>query len=112
MTTLVDSWPEPSTESVAQRLRSYMGDKKISRSKLALAAGLGRTQLGAKLDGNGEFTVKEIVAIGRALGRSWLWVMTGDDSVDSPPPPEGEGVEPPGGIEPPTYSLRVNRSTD
>lgn len=37
----------------------------------------------------------------------WWWFDT-----ERPDGPDGGGWEPPGGIEPPTYSLRVNRSTD
>lgn len=86
MSTQLDHLPEPDPAEIAQRLRQYMGDKKISRSKLAMAAGIGRTPLGAKLDGHGEFSLNEILDIARALGRGWLWVMTGDETNDPRPP--------------------------
>ncbi len=120
MTTLLMEWPEPdSTETVAQRLRMHMGDKKITRSRLALAAGIKRGALSNKLDGISEFSVGEIVAIAHAIGRPWLWVLTGQEGPSGGDGPGG-GIprgpiplmEPPGGIEPPTYSLRVNRSAD
>lgn len=86
MTTLLEDMPEPDPSAVAKRLREYMGDKKISRNKLAMASGLGRTALSVKLDGDGEFTLSEILKVAHALGRSWLWVLTGDESNDPPPP--------------------------
>lgn len=85
MTTLMGEWPEPDTETVAQRLRMHMGDKKIARSKLALASGIKRSALSNKLDGRSEFSIDEIVAIAHALNRSWIWVLTGQNGPDSPP---------------------------
>lgn len=70
---------EPDRAAITQRLRSYMGDKKISRSKLALASGIHRTTLGGKLDGQTDFTLDELLAIAHALGKHWLWVMSGDE---------------------------------
>lgn len=61
----------------------YMGDKKISRSKLALASGVKRSALSSKLDAQSEFTISEIVAIARAIDRPWIWVLTGQDVGDS-----------------------------
>ncbi len=81
MTTLMGEWPEPDTETVAQRLRMHMGDKKIARSKLALASGIKRSALSNKLDGRSEFSIDEIVAIAHALNRSWIWVLTGRDDL-------------------------------
>src|SRR6185312_2610247 len=83
MSTLPEALPEPDPIAIAQRLRMYMGDKKLSRAQLAVGSGINRTSLGAKLDGDGRFTLDELLAISRALGRSWLWVMTG---VDAPAP--------------------------
>ena len=54
-----------------------MGDKKVTRSKLALASGIKRSALSNKLDGLSEFTVNEILAIAHAINRSWVWVLTG-----------------------------------
>ena len=80
-------WPEPDdSDTVAQRLRMYLGDKKMSRSKLALASGLKRSTLSGKLDGNSEFTISEIMAISHAIKRSWIWVLTGREVV----PPDDE----------------------
>lgn len=109
MSTLVDPLPEPDPREITERLRSYMGNKKISRSKLALAAGIGRTPLGAKLDDNGQFTLNEVLAIARALNKSWLWVMTGvDDPADSGGgPDDGGSLAPPLGLEPRTVRLTV-----
>jgi len=90
MTTLMGEWPEPDTETVAQRLRMHMGDKKIARSKLALASGIKRSALSNKLDGRSEFSIDEIVAIAHALNRSWIWVLTGRDD-----PPGGGGASVP-----------------
>jgi hypothetical protein len=53
-----------------------------------MASGITRSSLANKLDGYVEFTVGEIDAIATALGRTWLWVMTGDES---PPPPVQRG---------------------
>ncbi|ORA24943.1 hypothetical protein BST13_33790, partial [Mycobacterium aquaticum] len=81
-----------------------MGVHKISRSKLALASGISRASLAAKLDGPVEFTVPEVNAVAHALGKSWLWVMTGQES----PPRDGGGD---GGAGAPsrtrTYDLRI-----
>jgi len=40
MSTLLEDWPEPDRESVARRLRMHMGDKRLNRKRLAMAAGL------------------------------------------------------------------------
>jgi transcriptional regulator with XRE-family HTH domain len=80
----VEHWTEPSPAEITQRFRQRMGDKKVSRNKLAMATGINRTSLGEKLDDRGVFTVPELFAVARALGRDWLWAMTG---VESPPPP-------------------------
>lgn len=87
MTRLLDEWPEPDTETVAQRLRMHMGDKKISRSALALASGVKRSALSAKLDGHTDFTVPEVIAIAHAIGKPWLWVLTGRENDEGPPDP-------------------------
>lgn len=108
MTVVLDEWPEPDTETVAQRLRMHMGDKKITRSRLALASGIKRSALSNKLDGRSEFSIGEVVAIAHALNRSWLWVLTGQ--LEAPPPGDEGASEPPGGIEPPTFSLQANRN--
>ncbi|WP_196249044.1 helix-turn-helix domain-containing protein [Rhodococcoides fascians] len=76
----------PSSAATAQRLRQYMGDKKISRAKLALAAGIGRTPLGKKLDGEVGFGFDEISAVCQALGLQWAWVTTGEGDAESPRP--------------------------
>jgi hypothetical protein len=84
MTTVVESWPEPNTEEIARRLRMHMGDVKLSRNKLAMACGIGRTALSTKLDGQVDFTMTEVVAISKALGKSWLWILTGEEFDDGP----------------------------
>jgi hypothetical protein len=90
MSTMQDFPPEPDPLEITSRLRSHMGDKKISRKALALAAGIGRTPLAAKLDDQTSFTLPELLAVARALGKSWIWVMTG---VDAPAGPgRGEGT--------------------
>lgn len=96
MSTLLDSLPEPEPQEITERLRSYMGNKKISRSKLALASGIGRTPLGAKLDDQGQFTVNELLSIAKALNKSWFWVMTGDGAGDHLPPQPPDGGLPVG----------------
>jgi transcriptional regulator with XRE-family HTH domain len=78
--------PDPDTEAIARRLRMYMGDHKISRARLALASRIGRTTLGAKLDGNGTFTVDEIVSLARALDQPWAWVLSGEGKRADPHP--------------------------
>lgn len=80
MSTLQEMWPEPDSEAIRVRLRAYMGINKVSRTKLALASGITRSSLANKLDGPVEFTVSEIMAIAHALGRSWMWVMTGEQT--------------------------------
>lgn len=69
-----------------------MGDKKISRSALALASGVKRSALSSKLDGKSEFTIGEIIAVAHALNRTWLWVLTGSD--DDPDGGGGGAVSP------------------
>lgn len=88
MSTLLDHAPGPDSRAIGVRLRAYMGIQKISRTKLAVASGITRSSLANKLDGEVEFTVGEIDAIATALGKTWLWVMTGDES---PPPPVRRG---------------------
>lgn len=86
MSTLLKDWPEPDRESVARRLRMHMGDKRINRKRLAMAAGLGRSALSAKLDGESEFTITEILLVAHAINRSWVWVLTG---YEPGPPDDG-----------------------
>jgi transcriptional regulator with XRE-family HTH domain len=78
--------PDPDPTETAKRLRRYMGEHKISRARLALATGIGRTTLGAKLDGNGEFTVEEIVALAHALDQPWTWILSGEGERSDPNP--------------------------
>ena len=80
----------------------YMGDIKLSRNKLALASGIGRTALSTKLDGQVDFTMSELVAIAKALEKSWLWVVTGVDGGDGGKGPDDGGVRPKG-FEPLTF---------
>lgn len=88
VSTMMDYMPEPDTTEVARRLRMFMGDKKLTRKGLALQSGIARSSLATKLDGEVEFTVPEIVRIAHAIGKSWLWVLTG---VDPQPHPDGGG---------------------
>jgi len=88
MSTLLEQGPGPDSRAIGVRLKAYMGIHKISRTKLAMASGITRSSLANKLDGDVEFTVGEIDAIADALRKSWLWVMTGDES---PPPPVQRG---------------------
>lgn len=85
MSTLLEEWPEPDTQSVARRLRQFMGEYKISRVRLATASGLKRSTLSNKLDGLSEFTIDEIIDIAHAINRSWMWVLTGIG--ETPPDP-------------------------
>ncbi|WP_074414891.1 helix-turn-helix domain-containing protein [Mycolicibacterium fortuitum] len=101
MSTLVEWLPEPDKEDIGERLRGYMGVHKISRAKLAMATGISRASLATKLDGKVDFTVHEISAIARALNRSWLWVMSGQDPQPGPGD-DGEEVRPKG-FEPLTF---------
>lgn len=55
----------------------HMGDKRLNRKALALKAGLGRSALSSKLDGESEFTINEILLVARAIDRSWVWILTG-----------------------------------
>lgn len=86
MSTLLEDWPEPDRQSVARRLRMHMGDKRLNRKRLAMAAGLGRSALSAKLDGESEFTISEILLVAHAINRSWVWVLTG---IEPAPPDNG-----------------------
>jgi hypothetical protein len=87
MTALLGEWPEPdNTVIVAQRLRMHMGDKKVNRSKLAMASGIKRSTLCNKLDAQTDFTIGEILAISHAINRSWIWILTGREQV---PPDDG-----------------------
>ncbi len=54
-----------------------------------------------------KFILNEIAVM---CGVSARWLIDGESP--NTPGPDGDGAEPPGGIEPPTYSLRVNCSTD
>jgi hypothetical protein len=99
MSTMIDPGdplPEPDAQEVARRLRMYMGDKKLSRSQLALSSGITRTSLGAKLDGHVPFTIEEIVSVARAISRSWVWVLTGVDDPDSKSGRTGDSFQPTG----------------
>lgn len=91
----MDYSPELDSEAIRVRLRRHMGEYKISRSKLAIGTGINRASLATKLDGPVEFTVPEIAALGRALNKSWLWVMTGQD-IDLGPGPGGGNESHPG----------------
>ena len=116
MSTLLDVSPEPDPEDIRVRLRAHMGIHKISRSKLAIASGISRASLAAKLDGPVEFTVPEITAVARALGKSWVWVMTGLDDKGPhgghPSDPPNGPAAPPDGLEPSTVRLTVGSSAN
>ena len=90
-----DFYPEPDPEQIRIRLRGHMGVHKISRSRLSMASGISRGSLTTKLDGPVEFTVPEITAVAHALGKDWLWVMTGANPDRGP---EGEPAEPSTGL--------------
>lgn len=85
MTVQMSTWEHLDSTVIAQRLRMYMGDKKISRAKLALASGISRTPLGAKLDGRNKFVFDELMSIAKALDKPWWWVITGEDAPPHPP---------------------------
>lgn len=88
MDALIETLPELDSDAIAQRLRMHMGDKKLTRSKLALATGISRTSLGAKLDGDVPFTIEEVDAVATAIGRPWFWVLTGRDGSPDTSHPE------------------------
>ena len=88
MTAQLDYWPEPDSTTVARRLRMHLGDKKISRNRLAAASGISRTSLANKLDGLVDFTISEVIDIAHALETSWVWVLTG---VELAHPRVGDG---------------------
>jgi transcriptional regulator with XRE-family HTH domain len=97
MSTPLETQPELDSDAVAQRLRMYMGDVKLSRSQLALASGINRTSLADRLDGHVDFTLGDISAIAQAIGRSWLWVLTGGEGDPLPPSKRGaRGGDPDG----------------
>lgn len=89
---MLEMLPEPDPQAVAQRLRMYMGDKKLSRARLAIASGISRTSLGAKLDGSVAFTLDEIIAVARAIGKPWIWVLTGNYLPEPPDPGTSQPV--------------------
>lgn len=96
MSTLQEHDTGPDSRAIGVRLKAYMGVHKISRSKLAMASGITRSSLANKLDGEVEFTVGEIDAIATAIGKTWLWVMSGDESQPPPIQRGGWGGDPDG----------------
>ena len=95
--------PDPDRGEIGERLRAYMGVHKISRAALALKSGISRTPLSNKLDGKTDFTVEEVTAIANALGKSWIWVLTGRDPRPAGGPDDDGGVVRPKGFEPLTF---------
>lgn len=73
----------PSSRGVSHRLRMHMGDKKISRAKLALSCGINRTSLGKKLDDGLDFTIEDVSAICDALDLSVVWLLLGEGDAQS-----------------------------
>lgn len=90
MSTQLEEWPELDSAAIAERLRAHMGARKITRVWLSKNTGIQRTMLAAKLDGKYDFTIADVQAIARAISKSWLWVLTGDEPA-SPPPPRPPG---------------------
>ncbi|WP_165609093.1 helix-turn-helix domain-containing protein [Mycolicibacterium conceptionense] len=103
MSTLQEWLPDPDRGEIGERLRAYMGVHKISRAALALKSGISRTPLSNKLDGKTDFTVEEVTAIANALGKSWIWVLTGRDPRPAGGPDDDGGVVRPKGFEPLTF---------
>ncbi len=104
MTTALDHLPEPDHQAVTQRIRMHMGDKKISRAKLAIAMGMPRATLSNKLDNVSDFTLPEITELAHALGKSWLWVLTGVEG------PGDDNGHPQNGVETTAPLLRSRKN--
>lgn len=111
MSTTLEIQPELDSAAVAQRLRMYMGDVKLSRSKLAMASGINRTSLADRLDGHVAFSLEDVDAIAQAIGRSWLWVLIGGEEDPLPPVQRGDrGGDPEDGAptRARTWDLRIS----
>lgn len=88
------------TESYRSRIRSARLDRGWSQADLAKAAGLTGSQVGSWERGGSNPSIPELVRLGRALGLSLHWLLTGrgprDATLLESMPGDGEAQE--GGV--------------
>ncbi len=104
--------PETLTEAVAKRLRGQLAERRIKHKLVMDKTGWGKTTVYRKVNGISALDTDEMELLWQLFGISPTFLLTGQPDTRPWPGPDGGGVEPPGRIELPTYSLRVNRSTD
>ncbi|MDB2211739.1 helix-turn-helix domain-containing protein [Mycobacteroides abscessus] len=89
----------------ADRLKKAISVSDTGVAEMAEYLGVTRETLSRYLNGRNETPLAIVRLIAMRTGVPVEWILTGNA-------PDGPGPELPGGIEPPTYSLRVNCSTD
>lgn len=97
-------------EIVAANVRAELARAGISGRRAADQLGLGVLYVSRRLNGSIEMDINDVVAFANLLN---VDIATLFEGTKKAPTPKGEGqMVPPGRIELPTYSLRVNRSAD
>ncbi len=104
MTTAYEPGTVPEFDK-ADRLKKAVSVSGVAVSEMAEYLGVRQETLSRYLNGKTETPLAIVRLIAMRTGVPVDWIMTGNV-------PGGPGPELPGGIEPPTYSLRVNCSTD
>ena len=98
-------------ELVGDLVHTEMWRRKLSQTEFAVQLGITQSALSRKLRGTRAFDIEELLLIAVMFD---LPITALIPKIEEPRPegPDGAGAEPPRGIEPLTYSLRVNCSTD
>ena len=87
---------------ITLRVKERMGRGDITRTELAVLAGLSRPTVSRRLSG-GIWQLDELEAVAEALHVDWNWLMTGEGNAESPHPDgPGGGVVRHQGLEPRT----------
>ena len=113
--------PAQATGLTVNQIMFYQG---ITRAELAKRVGLSRPSISLKIAGEVGWSLDDLLSVADALGVTAQSLLPQQDSngnwIPAPfvpgyakaPALAGASPEPPVGIEPTTYSLRVNRSAD
>ena len=87
---------------ITLRVKERMGRGDITRTDLAVLAGLSRPTVSRRLSG-GIWQLDELEAVAEALHVDWNWLMTGEGNAENPHPDgPGGGVVRHQGLEPRT----------
>ena len=97
---------------ITLRVKERMGRGDITRTELAVMAGLSRPTVSRRLSG-GIWQLDELEAVAEALNVDWNWLMTGEGNAENPHPDgPGGGVVRHQGLEPRTRWYVENPRTE